>query len=222
MAGLLRSRWTQENFFKYLREEFGLDTLAEHALEDVSEDEMVVNPLWRYLDNAVTKFSRRCAGLHRRRAQAKRGSEAAAKLQAQFETAERRLEGLQIARRQLPRQVRVGELSANERPQALAEPLRVLLQAADNVLNFCARVADCFVDHRAAARCEYSVQDLVSQRLYGLALGYEDLNDHDQLLALALGRSDVSGQDRARERDRGHPLAGSSTLNRQGHFLVRD
>ena len=95
----------------------------------------------------------------------------------------------------------------------------LLLQAATKVLNFCARVADCFVDHRDAARCEYSVQDLVSQHLYGLALGYEDLNDHDQLrddqlLALALGRSDVSGQDRARERDRGHPLAGSSTLNR--------
>ena len=129
VAGLLRSRWTQENFFKYMRAEFGLDTLAEHALEDVSEDEVVVNPLWRYLDNAVTKYSRRCADLHRRRAQAKRGSEAAAKLQAQVKTAERRLEGLQIARRQLPRKVRVGELSANERPQALAEPLRVLLDA---------------------------------------------------------------------------------------------
>ena len=129
VAGLLRSRWTQENFFKYMREEFGLDTLAEHALEDVSEDEVVVNPLWRYLDNAVTKYSRKCGELHRRRAQAKRGSPAAAKLQAQLETAERRLEGLQIARRQLPRQVRVGELPANERPQALAEPLRVLLDA---------------------------------------------------------------------------------------------
>ena len=89
----------------------------------------MVNPLWRYLDNAVTKASRRCADLHRRRAQAKRGSEPAAKLQAQLETAEQRLEGLHIARRQLPRQVRVGELSANERPQALAEPLRVLLDA---------------------------------------------------------------------------------------------
>jgi len=42
-----------------MREEFGLDTLAEHALEDVAEDEVVVNPLWRYLDNAVTKSSRR-------------------------------------------------------------------------------------------------------------------------------------------------------------------
>ena len=50
-------------------------------------------------------------------------------------------------------------------------------------------------------------------------LGYEDLCDHDQLrddslLALAVGRDDVTGESRARERDRGHPLAGSSTLNR--------
>ena len=53
----------------------------------------------------------------------------------------------------------------------------------------------------------------------GLALGYEDLNDHDRVytdaaLALASGCADVVGTDRVRERDRGHALAGSSTLNR--------
>ena len=95
----------------------------------------------------------------------------------------------------------------------------LLVQAADGTLDLTARVASCFVDHRNPARCEYSVQDLVAQRLYGLALGYEDLNDHDNLrddclFALALGRADVTGQQRPRERDRGHPLAGSSTLNR--------
>ena len=41
---LLRARWTQENFFKYMREKFGLDTLADHALEDVDPDEQVVSP----------------------------------------------------------------------------------------------------------------------------------------------------------------------------------
>ena len=60
---------------------------------------------------------------------------------------------------------------------------------------------------------------LVSQRVYGLALGYEDLNDHDELrrdpvLAMLAGKSDVSGQRRRRERDRGQPLAGKSTLQR--------
>src|SRR5690606_37300472 len=52
-----------------------------------------------------------------------------------------------------------------------------------------------------------------------LALGYEDLNDHDPLradsvLALLVGRSDLMGDRRVREQDRGYPLAGSSTLNR--------
>lgn len=50
-------------------------------------------------------------------------------------------------------------------------------------------------------------------------LGWEDINDHDQLRtngveALALDSDDLKGKQRRRERDRGHPLAGSSTLNR--------
>ena len=58
---------------------------------------------------------------------------------------------------------------------------------------------------------------LVAQRLFGL--GYEDLNDHDKLRddsLLALGCADLTGENRVRERDRGHPLAGSKTLNRLG------
>lgn len=63
------------------------------------------------------------------------------------------------------------------------------------------------------------MEALVWQRVYVLALRYEDLNDHDRLrdnsvLALSLGREDVKGEARGRERDRGHPLVGSSTLNR--------
>ena len=55
--------------------------------------------------------------------------------------------------------------------------------------------------------------------MFALALGYEDINDHDRLrddslLALALDGPDLTGQSRRRERDRGHALAGSSTLNR--------
>ena len=43
------------------------------------------------------------------------------------------------------------------------------------------RFADCFRDHRQPAQIEHSVREVVAQRVYGLALGYEDLNDHDQL-----------------------------------------
>ncbi len=57
------------------------------------------------------------------------------------------------------------------------------------------------------------------QRIVGIALGYEDLNDHeplrlDSLLALLCGKSDLSGEKRNRSRDKGVPLAGASTLNR--------
>lgn len=64
-----------------------------------------------------------------------------------------------------------------------------------------------------------TVHALVCQRVYGLALGYEDLNDHgalrsDSALALLVGKHDLVGARRERARDRGHPLAGPSTLNR--------
>ncbi len=70
-----------------------------------------------------------------------------------------------------------------------------------------------------ADRIEHSVAELVAQRIYGLALGYEDLNDHDQLradplLAVLSGKRDPEGKDRKQERDRGKALAGKSTLNR--------
>jgi hypothetical protein len=79
--------------------------------------------------------------------------------------------------------------------------------------------AACFTDHRDPDKIEHTVEDLVGQRIYGLALGYEDLNDHDwlrrdPLLAAAVGKIDPEGQERRREADRGKGLAGKSTLNR--------
>ncbi len=79
--------------------------------------------------------------------------------------------------------------------------------------------AACFTDHRDPDRIEHTVEELLAQRVLGIICGYEDLNDHerlrdDALLALAVGKTDVTGEDRKRERDRGHALAGKSTLNR--------
>lgn len=81
------------------------------------------------------------------------------------------------------------------------------------------RFAACFTDHRDPARIEHTVEELVAQRVLGIICGYEDLNDHerlrdDALLALAVGKQDPTGEDRKRKRDRGHALAGKSTLNR--------
>ena len=79
--------------------------------------------------------------------------------------------------------------------------------------------AGCFTDHRDPELIEHSVAELVAQRVYALALGYEDVNDHDELrrdplLATLVGKVDPSGQSRRREADRGKPLAGKSTINR--------
>jgi len=95
----------------------------------------------------------------------------------------------------------------------------LLLREVDARIGLMSRLAGCFVDYRNPQSIEHSVQSLVAQRIYGLALGYEDLNDHDvlradSLLALLVGKSDVTGQRRLRDRDKGCPLAGSSTLNR--------
>lgn len=81
------------------------------------------------------------------------------------------------------------------------------------------RFAACFEDFRNPAYIEHTVEELVSQRVLGLICGHEDLNDHDRLrddplLATASGKHDPTGAHRLRRRDRGHALAGKSTLNR--------
>ena len=95
----------------------------------------------------------------------------------------------------------------------------LLLREVELKMAIIKRFAGCFTDHRDPELIEHSVQHLVAQRVHGLALGYEDLNDHDQLrhdplMAVLVGKQDPTGQDRARERDRGKALAGKSTLNR--------
>ena len=95
----------------------------------------------------------------------------------------------------------------------------VLLREVDKRTGLTARVSRCLVDYRNPASVEHRVHELVSQRLYAIALGYEDLNDHgelrcDAVLSLLVGKSDVTGERRIRERDRGYALASASTLNR--------
>jgi hypothetical protein len=95
----------------------------------------------------------------------------------------------------------------------------VLLKETERRTGIVRRFAGCFRDHRDPERVEHRVEELVGQRVYGLALGYEDVNDHDELrrdplLATLVGKEDPTGRDRVRERDRGKALAGKSTLNR--------
>lgn len=95
----------------------------------------------------------------------------------------------------------------------------LLLRQVEQATGILRQFAVCFTDHRDPRRIEHSLEQLVAQRIYALALGYEDLNDHDELrhdplLAVLAGKADPTGQDRLRDRDRGKALAGKSTLNR--------
>src|SRR5262245_3178550 len=95
----------------------------------------------------------------------------------------------------------------------------LLLREVERITGIIRQFAACFTDHRDPDRIEHTVEELVAQRVYGLALGYEDLNDHDDLrrdplLATVVGKADPTGDSRRRRRDRGKALAGKSTLNR--------
>ena len=83
-----------------------------------------------------------------------------------------------------------------------------LLRQTDKRLNLLPRLAECFLDGRNQKQVEHSVQEMLAQRIYGLALGYEDINDHEQLrtdsvFGILAGRAQLE-----------EPLAGKSTLNR--------
>ena len=95
----------------------------------------------------------------------------------------------------------------------------LLLREVEQRTHILRRLSACFTDHRDPTRIEHELETLIKQRVFGLALGYEDLVDHDELcrdrlLALLCGCTDLSGSGRVRASNRGKPLAGKSTLNR--------
>ena len=74
----------------------------------------------------------------------------------------------------------------------------LLLQQTKQITEIIKKFAGCFTDHRDADSIERTVEELLAQRIYTLALGYEDLNDHDELrndplLAVLAGKDDPTG-----------------------------
>lgn len=95
----------------------------------------------------------------------------------------------------------------------------LLLQQTERLTGIIEKFSHYFTDHRDPNLIEHSVEELLAQRVYALALGYEDLNDHDDLrydplLAVLVGKQEPTGSNRIRKRDQGKALAGKSTLNR--------
>lgn len=95
----------------------------------------------------------------------------------------------------------------------------LLLREIEQAQRFIRGFSEYFSDLRDSRFVEHGLYEMLMQRVYGLCLGYEDLNDHDllradPLLALLCGKKDLEGKQRRTERDRGKALAGKSTLNR--------
>jgi len=95
----------------------------------------------------------------------------------------------------------------------------LLLREIENKIHFVDEFSKCFIDYRNESYIEHSLEELLTQRIFGICLGYEDLNDHDDirrdpLFATLCNKTDPEGNDRKLIRDKGKALAGKSTLNR--------
>ena len=91
----------------------------------------------------------------------------------------------------------------------------LLLREAEQRFGIVRSFVDAFTDYRSSDASEFSVSERLRQRVMGIAPGYKDLNDHEQLrhdplLVLIVGRSSSTGENRADERSKGVPSAGKS------------
>ena len=98
----------------------------------------------------------------------------------------------------------------------------LLLREVAEKMDLFEKAAGCFTDYRDAGRREHEIPQLLAQRVIGLAQGYEDLNDHDELRedptwATFAGKEDPTGEDRTQAADQGTPLASKATLGRLEH-----
>ncbi len=133
IAGALFSRWAQESFFKYMREEFNLDGLPVHGLAELDPDARVVNPARRELDRQISRLRSKLGTLRNRVADLTGGTpsdtaaRSAERLKAEIGTLNAERETLKLQRRDLPTHVRVAELGEGETLDALPSGERLLL-----------------------------------------------------------------------------------------------
>jgi len=125
-AAALMARWSQENFFKYMREHFGLDALVQYGTEEIPATVTVLNPAWRELNRQVRQKQAECKSLQKLQQNvdlARPLSEAAVRhyeqhqgqLQARIEQLQPALEQLKQQRKQTPRQIAVQDLPEPDR-----------------------------------------------------------------------------------------------------------
>jgi hypothetical protein len=130
LAVVMFARWTQENFYRYMREHYGLDGLVEYGTAPIPETVLTVNPAWRELDAAIRKDAaqrQRCSAQFGswslpgalEPAQVTQYETAKATLQEKIENLNKKLQDLKVQRKQTPRHIPVKELPEGSRFEQL-------------------------------------------------------------------------------------------------------
>jgi transposase len=138
IAGAMFARWSQENFFRYSRQHFGIDKLADYSLEEISDPTPVVNPAWRELDCQVRSLngrrSRHLANFAALNLDAPIEPEKMepfmrrkAELQEEIERMDREIETLKRSRRETPHHIDVSDLPPEQQFKKLATASKHLI-----------------------------------------------------------------------------------------------
>jgi hypothetical protein len=126
LAAALLARWSQENFFKYMREHFGLDALVQYGTEEIPATVTVLNPAWRDLNRQVRQKQAECKSLQKLQqnvgfpqplseAAVARYEQHQGELQARIEQLQPALDQLQQRRKETPNQIPVKDLPEPDR-----------------------------------------------------------------------------------------------------------
>ena len=129
VAGSMFSRWSQENFFKYLREQFNLDSLPTHDLAPFDPDAQVVNPVRRVLEKTIRQVRSRLSAARNRLAVAlqEHHRDTATRLEADANAVAAELDELKQERADTPTHVRAGDLPEQDKLDALPVGGRLFL-----------------------------------------------------------------------------------------------
>ena len=129
VAGAMFSRWSQENFFKYMREQFNLDSLPSHDLAPLDPDAQVVNPVRRALEKTIRRVRSRLATARNRLAEAlqEHHRDTATRLEADANSLAAELDQLKQQRADSPTHVRAGDLPEQDKLDALPVGGRLFL-----------------------------------------------------------------------------------------------
>jgi hypothetical protein len=140
IAGAMFARWSQENFFKYMRQNYNLDGLVDYSTEDIPDTTPVINPDYRRLDGEVR---RELGKLNRRRAKFAAGSldgdiepkkveayqQKQAELQQEIEQLGKEVKTLKEERKQTKKHITFGELSEEDRFKRMSTQSKYLIDA---------------------------------------------------------------------------------------------